>query len=151
MVGGFCGRELGDHHAFDTAADAWCAAGSCPCQAEALPPRSVFGVHVIAPPSGKALLVAFGGEVDPSDKGHEGAGQFAGDVLLCDPSEPLQWSRVPVSGAQAPCPRGWYASAGPLPAGAPGGMAGGVVVHGGLNVDNERLDDMFVLLAGSSQ
>ena len=30
-------------------------------------------------------LLLFGGEVSPSDRGHEGAGGFAGDLLAIDP------------------------------------------------------------------
>ncbi len=32
------------------------------------------------------VQVLFGGEVDPSDKGHAGAGQFSNDTYCYDPS-----------------------------------------------------------------
>ena len=40
-----------------------------------------------APGAGAPVAVFFGGEVDPSDKGHEGAGNFSDTVLLRVTSE----------------------------------------------------------------
>jgi hypothetical protein len=45
------------------------------------------------------LQVLFGGEVDPSDKGHAGAGQFSNDTYCYDPSKvsvhfSLRWVQV---------------------------------------------------------
>ena len=50
-----------------------------------------------------------------------------------------QWGAVQLDSASAltgPCARGWYACA---------SLEGDLLLHGGLDCKNERLDDMFVL------
>ena len=47
--------------------------------------RSVFGA-VAHPTTGR--IFAFGGEVDPSMLGHEGAGDFCADLTCLDPVRP---------------------------------------------------------------
>ena len=87
------------------------------------------------------LQVIVGGEVNPSDKGHEGAGSFARDVLVVDVSGAGE--AVVVHSATMPEafePRGWSCAA-PTP-------DGGVVLFGGLSGDDaapRRLDDTWVL------
>jgi hypothetical protein len=110
----------------------------------------VLNALFAAAPSSPPLppLPASGGEIDPSDKGHEGAGQFSGEAF-CFSGSVLQgagaaqhehgqggWCRLQ-PGGDAPGPRGWFAAAA-LP-------DGSMVVHGGMNDANERLSDLYRL------
>ena len=99
-----------------------------------LRPRSVCAHCTV-----QGKIVVFGGEVDPSEKGHEGAGAFANDLLVFDPST-QQIEPVFVAGGP-PASRGWTSMA----AAADGK---GVVMFGGLTGDDaspQRLDDLWVL------
>lgn len=115
-------------------------------------PRSVFGAGVHAGCSGgdgcshAGHVLVFGGEVDPSSEGHAGAGCFSCEAWCLEPAG-LSWHRVEAQGGgggaqgggegEAPCARGWFASC---------AVAGALVVHGGLNIANERLGDMYQLV-----
>ena len=127
VVGGFCGHELADVHCYDVAAARWeeVAAGG-----DAFPARSVFA----AAATGDEAVVVFGGEVDPSDAGHEGAGQFTAALHRLDMCA-RAWERVDAAG-EPPCPRGWMAAA---------ACGEGVLVSAGLNDANERLGDLHLL------
>mmetsp|Transcript_1062 Transcript_1062/g.2300 ORF Transcript_1062/g.2300 Transcript_1062/m.2300 type:complete len:374 (+) Transcript_1062:118-1239(+) len=74
-VGGFSGCETNDGHMYDIGSKAWRTEGA---DATDMRMRSVgvYGSFRAA-----NLSVIFGGEVDPSDRGHEGAGGFANDVV----------------------------------------------------------------------
>ncbi|WIA20377.1 hypothetical protein OEZ85_004799 [Tetradesmus obliquus] len=135
--------------------------------------RSVFGaaVHTGCSSSSSSAaaasgcphaghIVAFGGEVSPSDKGHAGAGNFcAAAYCLSPPGHPCgeacthataAGSNIDAAGShrhsgwhvldaagEGPGPRGWFAAA---------AVAGGdLVVHGGLGGDTSRMGDMFRL------
>ena len=139
MVGGFSGKEEGDVHMFDLTTQKWSeVTGGQP-----LPARSVFAYGII--PQRKNAgnqkaesdwIVVFGGEVDPSDLGHEGAGAYANEVFGLDSSQPhLGWHKLSISGT-SPSPRGWLAST---------SCASGMVLHGGNAPDNKRLGDMYIL------
>mmetsp|Transcript_11900 Transcript_11900/g.25566 ORF Transcript_11900/g.25566 Transcript_11900/m.25566 type:complete len:342 (+) Transcript_11900:55-1080(+) len=144
VLAGFCGHELADSFCYDLAAGKWEEAAPLPVA------RSVFGaaVHSSPAPSGCSgagcghggHIMAFGGEVDPSTQGHEGAGDFSADLFCYDESA-RNWHKLSVSndaGSPGPCARGWYAYT---------SLEGGLLVHGGLDCKNERLGDMFVLNA----
>jgi hypothetical protein len=133
--------------------------------------RSVAGLQSISTGAGREYLVLMLGERDPSSQGHNGAGKFWGDVwaFQCPPQgmtaasfidaawqamgketgEGL-WSRLEVANAEGaegqdvkklgPGERGWFASSGM------GDLdVSGIVLSGGLNGNNERQDDMWVL------
>ena len=99
---GFAGHETNDLLRFDLRAEVWERVPS-----DWLRPRSV-----VASLSLPRALLLFGGEVSPSDRGHEGAGGFAADLVAVDPAggAPLD---VAVDGppAWAPPARGWAAAA----------------------------------------
>lgn len=82
VVGGFRGEESGEIALFDTVAKRW---KGPPTDDGAIRPRSVC-VHGSVPflrgRGGRRRGLVFGGEVDPSEKGHDGAGGFADDLLL---------------------------------------------------------------------
>ena len=87
----------------------------------------------------RAFMI-FGGEVSPSDKGHEGAGGFAGDLVAIDPrsGEPLHLAIE--DGSPTPPARGWGASASLSPSEG--------ILFGGLAGDDAspvRLDDAWLL------
>lgn len=102
-------------------------------------PRSVTGLQVVEI-GGQPHLVAFFGERDASKIGHEGAGSFWDDIwalALRKDGEPTgeDWVRCEVKGEQAPA-RGWFAS----------GVSGNdIVIYGGLNGDNARESDGYVI------
>jgi hypothetical protein len=81
VVAGFCGEESNDGHCFHLDSQKWDVA--LMPQLENLRPRSVC-VSGSMPSTG--LSVIFGGEVDPSANGHEGAGDFENDIVLLDES-----------------------------------------------------------------
>eukprot|EP00270_Netrium_digitus_P018002 TRINITY_DN6769_c0_g1_i1.p1 TRINITY_DN6769_c0_g1~~TRINITY_DN6769_c0_g1_i1.p1 ORF type:complete len:343 (-),score=86.76 TRINITY_DN6769_c0_g1_i1:234-1262(-) len=142
VVFGFSGKEQSDVHRFDLKTQTWQEVdvkgkegGKGAAQRPA--PRSVFSTAVL----GKCILL-YGGEVDPSDLGHMGAGNFIDDVWLLD-TEKEQWVAVvaePESGKPGPGARGWYAAA---------EFGSSMLVYGGNSDTNDRLDDMFVLTVES--
>ena len=133
VCAGFVGHETNDIMRFDLATSRWHRADS-----EFLRPRSVCASFTLAYPSNPAIFL-FGGEVSPSDKGHEGAGAFARDLIALDPATgaPLPLS---VESGAAPEARGWAAAAALSPTEA--------VLFGGLSGSDEaplRLDDAWLL------
>ncbi|KAH7533508.1 hypothetical protein FEM48_Zijuj04G0138400 [Ziziphus jujuba var. spinosa] len=136
VVYGFTGVEADDVHYFDPAQNEWTQVET---HGEKPTARSVFSTVVI----GKYIFVC-GGEVDPSDLGHMGAGKFSGETYALD-TETLVWKRWddgPNSGHH-PGPRGWCAYAG-------GKWNGkeGLLVYGGNSPSNDRLDDIFFFTPG---
>ncbi|GLC37373.1 hypothetical protein PLESTB_001594300 [Pleodorina starrii] len=150
VIAGFCGRELDDMHVYNIADDAWCGSKcpSCTVSNDAngtpaagkLPARSVFGAGMHSCDreecDSKDVLMVYGGEVDPSDKGHDGAGDFCSSLMAYGAGGRKGWQALE-AGGEAPGPRGWFASAT-----TPDGR---LVIHGGLDGNNDRLGDMFVL------
>ncbi|CAK9151865.1 unnamed protein product [Ilex paraguariensis] len=131
VVYGFSGVELDDVHYFDPVDEKWVqveTSGEMPTA------RSVFSTVGI----GKYIFI-YGGEVDPSDLGHLGAGKFTGDVYALD-TETLVWKRWEDGSDSGghPGARGWCAFA----AGQRDGQEG-LVVYGGNSDSNDRLDDIF--------
>lgn len=141
LIGGFSGQELADVHVYDlNRRQGWEEIiGGQP-----LPPRSVFACGLYCQRDGieeshqigNDWIVAFGGEVGPSDEGHAGAGSYSGEVFGLNPDQPTKgWIVLTVDGT-APSPRAWLSST---------SFAGGVVLHGGNAPDNSRLSDMYTL------
>lgn len=103
--------------------------------------RSVAGVQAITSKAdGQDYLIVFLGERDPSSQGHAGAGKFWSDVW----SFPLsatgerKWEEVRVEGTEGvPGERGWFPSV--------TSDNGEIVLWGGLNGLNERLDNGWIL------
>ncbi|KAL8506919.1 hypothetical protein ACS0TY_017709 [Phlomoides rotata] len=131
VVYGFSGVEVDDVHCFDPERG-WVEVET---KGEKPTPRSVFSTLVV----GKYIFIC-GGEIDPSDLGHLGAGKFSQEVFVLD-TETLVWKRVEDGsggGGAHPGPRGWCAFAG----GERGGEVG-LLVYGGNSPSNDRLDDIF--------
>ncbi|KAG0542221.1 hypothetical protein BDA96_02G084900 [Sorghum bicolor] len=138
VVYGFSGEEMDDVHCYDPATRAWAVVETT---GDRPSPRSVFcgagiGRHV----------VVFGGEVDPSDLGHLGAGKFSAEAFALD-TETRAWTRLvddddkaeaEAEQQQHPGPRGWCAFA----AGEKDGRQG-LLVYGGNSPTNDRLHDIY--------
>ncbi|PKI33704.1 nitrile-specifier protein 5 isoform X2 [Punica granatum] len=133
VVYGFSGQEMDDVHCFDPASGQWAQVET---SGEKPTSRSVFSTFGI----GKYIYI-YGGEVDPSDQGHMGAGKFSGEGYVLD-TETLAWKmledRFKSNQGDHPGPRGWCAFA----SGERSGKKG-MVVYGGNSPSNDRLDDIF--------
>lgn len=131
VVYGFSGVETNDVHCFDPIQGTWTQVDT---SGEKPSARSVFSTFGI----GKYIIIS-GGEVDPSDLGHLGAGKFASEAYALD-TDTLIWKRLNdgLGSDDHPGPRGWCAFAG-------GCLNGnqGLLVCGGNSPSNDRLDDIF--------
>ena len=104
VYGGYCGRELGDIASFDLVTETW----TYLTQAH-ISPRSVFAFGSL-----EGELIGHGGEQNPSELGHAGAGEFADDVVLIrvkkENGDSVETKRIefdePLGGR-----RGWHAGA----------------------------------------
>jgi hypothetical protein len=142
VIGGFNGRELGDMHVFDVAAGSWKQLDTSSAQRQ-LPPRSVAGIAAVPSPGtgggGGSRLLLFGGEVEPTDLGHDAAGSYCNELWAFDTAKPGEgWQGVDGVAGGPPPPRGWMQAAA-LPDGR------GLAVHGGNAPDNSRLGDLWLL------
>lgn len=139
VVYGFSGEEMDDVHCFDPAHKTWTQVETSGQKPTA---RSVFCTLA----NGKHIIV-YGGEIDPSDQGHLGAGQFSGEVYALD-TETLAWRKLEdkVDSDGHPGPRGWCAFAGTRQ-----GDRQGLLVYGGNSPSNDRLDDIFFLALSQEQ
>lgn len=141
VVAGFAGEETADGHLFDVAAAKW-DEKMIEEELKGMRPRSVC-VSGSLPSLGYSVI--FGGEVDPSDRGHEGAGAFENDVVVLDESSGAFITSLKKTDEIAwPQTRGWSDSA-TVDA---GNGIGSFYVFGGLSGDDknpERLDDFWLL------
>ncbi|XP_047317079.1 nitrile-specifier protein 5 isoform X1 [Impatiens glandulifera] len=130
VVYGFTGEETDDVHYYDLVEEKWVRVETV---GEKPTARSVFPITAI----GKYIFV-YGGEVDPSDLGHMGAGKFADGVYVLD-AETFVWTKWDDKSAsgESPGPRGWCAFAAGVRDGKPG-----LLVYGGNSPTNDRLDDI---------
>lgn len=139
VVAGFSGQETKDGHVFDLASQTWDS--ELMKGLDSLRPRSVC-ISASFPSVGVAVV--FGGEVDPSERGHEGAGGFTNDLVLLGGTSGALIETIP-AGEGWPGPRGW----------ADGGFfdddsnqTGYLYVFGGLAGDDKaplRLSDLWQL------
>mmetsp|Transcript_26134 Transcript_26134/g.39552 ORF Transcript_26134/g.39552 Transcript_26134/m.39552 type:complete len:371 (+) Transcript_26134:91-1203(+) len=144
VVAGFAGEETNDGHAFCLQSNSW-----DPKLMEGLADMRPRSVNVAAS-SSKACII-FGGEVDPSQKGHEGAGGFTNDIVVLDSTtgDHLESIPAPSDGSSWPEVRGW--SDGSLVEQNDGSAS--LFIFGGLSGDDSdpvRLDDLWRLDISSS-
>ncbi|ORY14127.1 kelch repeat protein-like protein [Clohesyomyces aquaticus] len=141
-MNGFDGttEQGGSVDIFDISSNSWTTA-AFPANGNAGPePRSVCALLPLKL-HGKEKLITLFGERDPSSLGHAGAGKMLGDVWVYDIGENW-WTKVETSGSDGvPDPRGWFSA--DVIKKTDGND--GIVVHGGLGEDNERLNDLWVL------
>ncbi|CAF1485120.1 unnamed protein product [Adineta steineri] len=129
VFGGFCGTELNDIASFDLVTQSWTYLKDAQ-----ISPRSVFAYGCL-----NGVMIGHGGEQDPSELGHAGAGEFADDVILIQPTkengERVQTKHVefekPVGGK-----RGWHAGA---------TIKNTFYVFGGNTSENERVNSLFAI------
>jgi len=143
--GGFSGYELGGPlDIYDISRNKW---ESVTPRGEIPSARSVHALLGIPNPNTKKegsglVAIMYGGERDPAPKelGHDGAGRFLSDVwgLKRTADGNWTWEKATLKeGTDIPQPRGWFAS--------DITENDEVVVQGGLNENNERIGDAWVL------
>lgn len=98
VIAGFIGEEVNDVWRLDLASRTWKEVS--PNGSTSLTKRSVMGVARW----GSSKLVAFGGEAEPSARGHEGAGRFLGDTCAMEDASTGQFVTLPRSKGD-PTPR----------------------------------------------
>ena len=82
-------------------------------------------------------IVIYGGEEEPHELMHMGAGKMSGEVYQLD-TETLVWERIVCGNEEEkPSQRGWCAFTKAVKDGEEG-----LLVHGGNSPTNERLDDL---------
>lgn len=131
VIYGFSGVEMDDVHCFDPDNGEWSLIETTGVKPTA---RSVFSTVAI----GKYIFL-YGGEIDPSDQGHLGAGKFSGELFALD-TETGKWKRWEDSadGGHHPGPRGWCAFSATRRE-----EEDGLLVYGGNSTTNERLNDIY--------
>ncbi|EPS72494.1 hypothetical protein M569_02263, partial [Genlisea aurea] len=129
VVYGFSGMELKDVHCFDPVEGKWCEVETGGDEKPS--GRSVFSTFSY----GDSILI-YGGEIDPSDLGHLGAGKFADGVYGLN-TRSLVWNKLEEGEESVgrPGARGWCAF---------GGGRKGLLIYGGNSPSNDRLGDMFL-------
>ena len=105
VIAGFIGKEMNDIWKYSIKSDTWEKINT----ATSFTARSVCSSGLVSI-GDKNLICVAGGEVDPSSKGHAGAGSHRNDVVLFD-YENNELVEIEPTGA-APEPRGWNAGAG---------------------------------------
>jgi len=140
-VAGFCGEESNDGHLFHLAEGRW-DKNDLTNELEGLRPRSVC-ISESFPSVGVSVI--FGGEVDPSEKGHEGAGGFENDIVLLEESTAKYLGSTPADSSESwPETRGWSDGDGIDD----GNGKGQLYFFGGLSGDDanpKRLSDLWRL------
>ena len=141
VVAGFAGEETNDGHILNMASGTW-EPNSLTDNLKGLRPRSVC-IGGSFPNAG--ISVIFGGEVDPSAKGHEGAGGFENDIVVLDESNGKLLQTIPQGRdfASVPETRGWSDGAVAVH-----DNVGDLYIFGGLTGDDtapKRLDDLWKL------
>lgn len=139
VVAGFAGEETADGQSFDIGKNQW--NGQLLDESlKGMRPRSVC-ISASFPSVGYSII--FGGEVDPSERGHEGAGGFENDVVVLKEDSGKYVETIKASTA-GPWPeqRGW--SDGAFVDN--GENTGQLFIFGGLSGDDanpKRLNDLW--------
>ncbi|CAF0986142.1 unnamed protein product [Rotaria magnacalcarata] len=129
IFGGFCGKELNDIASFDLVTNTWAYISDAK-----ISPRSVFAFGCL-----DGVLIGHGGEQNPSDLGHLGAGEFADDVVIiqqmkedgeCVQAKRLEFKKT-IGGK-----RGWHAGA---------TIKSTFYVFGGNTSENERDNSLLAI------
>jgi Galactose oxidase, central domain/Kelch motif len=144
VIAGFAGEETADGHVFDLVTKTW-SGEDLTNSLKGMRPRSVC-VSCSLPSLGVVLV--FGGEVDPSDRGHEGAGGFENDLVVLDSKTGALLETFKAT-SSSPNQRGW-ADADSVDNGSGGGQ---FFVFGGLTGDDThpvRLNDLWKLEISTS-
>jgi hypothetical protein len=129
VFGGFCGQELGDIASFDLVTQTWTYLTDAK-----ISPRSVFAFGCL-----NGVLIGHGGEQNPSELGHAGAGEFADDIILIQPikenGDRVETKRLEFENS-AGGKRGWHAGA---------TIKSTFYVFGGNTSENERDNSLLAI------
>jgi len=101
VIAGFAGEETCDGQLFDLAKNKWQEEKLVNLESQ-LRPRSVCVSNVF-----RDVVFIFGGEVDPSDKGHDGAGSFEKDLVCINQEGNVLQRFLPSEKKSWPESRGW--------------------------------------------
>jgi len=147
IVAGFAGEETADGQVFDIATNEW--RPTLLGELGGLRPRSVCASGCF---QSRGVCVLFGGEVDPSGRGHEGAGDFADDIVLFDIETGRYLGSIGASSSvDWPPARGWADAAVRDSGNALGWGSAQMYIFGGLSGDDKnpiRRDDLWRLDVG---
>ena len=139
VVAGFAGEETADGHALHLETKQW---EDSALKLDGMRPRSVC---IAASFPSVGISMVFGGEVNPSDLGHLGAGGFENDLVLLDEVTGKYVNTISGNTSlEYPMSRGWSDGA----SYDEGDGTGRLFVFGGLSGDDEspvRLDDLWML------
>ncbi|CAE8631674.1 unnamed protein product [Polarella glacialis] len=146
LMFGFDGKKaLGDLHGFSLK-ERCCAWEDLTGhqQGQVPRPRSVMALSALGSAGlGRRSALVFGGESEPSEQGHEGAGKFLADTFSLDVAS-LTWIQTLAPQSEGgPCARGWTGTA-VIPA-SNGSLEQVAIMFGGLDETNARLDDVWML------
>ena len=164
LFSGFEGKESKDFLSYSVDSDKWMVHS----KPQGLEPRSVCSSFTISSSAlgensnanvgegeeKQELVVVFGGEVAPSERGHEGAGSFSDEVFVLNSSGEVQTVDVAIAetkerinnndeaakSREKPEPRGWAYGASLTP--------NSGIFYGGLTGDDKnptRLGDTWIL------
>lgn len=155
LLFGFNGEQLGEVHHFNASAGTWLDVTHLQ-RGDVPSPRSVFAsasrqAPGTSSPRAACEVFVLGGELEPSDQGHEGAGAFTDEIYTLTVGQSsgegfdYTWQRCEAGGEGAHGlageARGWHASA--VVEG--GALGQHIVAFGGLTGDNRRLNETQVL------
>lgn len=139
LVAGFAGKEMDDIYIYDLKSNLWKHLS----QTRLPRPRSVCISAGIIIDVKHNFIAIFGGEVDPSNRGHEGAGGFSNDLLLIN-EETLEIKTISEENCGKmtwPTPRGWSSGS------SRGKGTNQLIIFGGLTGDDKnpvRLNDIWI-------
>jgi N-acetylneuraminic acid mutarotase len=129
VFGGFCGHELSDIASFDLVTQSWTYLKDAK-----ISPRSVFAFGCL-----NGILIGHGGEQNPSELGHAGAGEFADDVIIIRPikedGDSVRTERLEFEKSIG-TKRGWHAGA---------TIKNTFYVFGGNTSENERDNSLLAI------
>ena len=133
LVGGFKGEELDDVFKYDLAQDVWTQESSMPRKLSVFAGSSVNNDKLIIDGK-KVRLLVHGGEIDPSTKGHNGAGEFSSDIYAFNGDK---WHILSNNHGEKPSNRGWHAGC--------YGFDNKFYIFGGNLEDNNRTNELWSL------
>lgn len=139
-VNGFDGKteQGGAVDIWSAAAGSWSTVKYVPDGVQGPEARSVAAFLPVVVRDNVYIVNMFG-ERDPSSLGHAGAGKMLSDAWAWD-LQRERWQKLPTAGA-TPAARGWFDADV-----VKGADQDAIVVHGGLDENNERLGDVWKLV-----
>ena len=139
IIGGFSGKEMNDVFRYDIEARRYYEIYSHEDKNNPVRPFSVSCGGVL-----NNMIYYFGGEVDPSQNGHEGAGDFSNEVQMLDGITGKVMTTHKIAGNEKPLARGWSDAATFLDDNGNENL----IIFGGLSGNDEnpkRLNDIWIL------